>query len=587
MGSGKGAVLRGGDSSHQSTGDPALIVRSYPAPTGLANVGNTCYANAALQCLLSTALTDVLLEPKANDLFRRYSSNPNILSKGSGSVDETDDDEEVIRARQARREERRKAREDRRTMEESCTWLTRELTRITKDYVKQEPAPKSVFFPFLTAAHVKAVVDPGSITRYPNRLSSCLRPYQQEDSHEFLRALLSTLVMNGHNKELSSLFDGLLESAVTFQSCGHTSLTRDRYMDLSLDISHDNVMTLPDALGEFTKTEMLDCDNKVLCDKCGEKQQVSKGLRLATAPSILVCHLKRFAIDHYGRPRRLHKHVKFPSRLEIGEYMSRVNKSTPPPYDLVGVLVHQGRSCASGHYLAYVKSGDEWFKTNDSVVTKVDVATVMSQQAYILLYEVAEMRAVSKVPMTHERSLTAETVASMDPAYPSDDQMQDKKDRTATDFMSVLCNPAHAVNAFFNVELCCGPTTDDVDVSPSSNEDEVTIDESTYSSTAGVSRSRRRKDRRRSASSSNLKELEHKAYQDTPTGIPARLPVQRARTRINSFSNHSDPGGNCVSLPKRSKSARKYQRNCSPGKDKPPLPLHRRRHSHAPKSPKL
>jgi len=36
------------------------------------------------------------------------------------------------------------------------------------------------------------VVDPGSITRHVNRLSPYLRPYQQEDAHDFLRALLST-----------------------------------------------------------------------------------------------------------------------------------------------------------------------------------------------------------------------------------------------------------------------------------------------------------------------------------------------------------------------------------------------------------
>jgi ubiquitin carboxyl-terminal hydrolase 36/42 len=461
-------------------------------------------------------------------------------------------------------------------MQETCTWLTRELTRITKDYTKQETSQKSGFLTFLGAATHKPVVDPGSITRNPHRLSSCLRPYQQEDAHEFLRALLSTLVMNGHNKELSSLFDGLLESAVTFQSCGHTSLTRDRYMDLSLDISHDYIKTLPDALEEFTKTEVLDCDNKVLCDKCGEKQQVSKGLRLATAPSILVCHLKRFAIDRYGRPRRLSKHVQFPLRLEIGDYMSRMNKATPPPYELVGVLVHQGRSCASGHYLAYVKSGNDWFKTNDNVITKVDISTVMSQQAYILLYEVAEMRAkhnVSKmIRNPQERPLTPETIASWDPA--SSFEEEEMQDKSSANFMSVLCMQAQAVNAFVNGELCCGPV-----VPPSCNDEEVTIADSTSSTSPET---RRRKDRyrsKRSASSSNLKELEHEV-----TGIPPRLPVQRARTatRNNFFSNHSDPGGNFA--PIRSNSARKYHASNSPGKDKPPRPSsnHKRRHSHAP-----
>lgn len=60
-------------------------------PKGMTNVGNTCYANAALQCLLSTALTSALLDPKTIPILRRYSSNPNLLAMGSGSVDSSEE----------------------------------------------------------------------------------------------------------------------------------------------------------------------------------------------------------------------------------------------------------------------------------------------------------------------------------------------------------------------------------------------------------------------------------------------------------------------------------------------------------------
>ena len=600
MGSGSGAVLRGGDAS-KTHGHHALIVKDYPAPTGLTNVGNSCYANAALQCLLNTALADALIEPQTCDLFRRYASNPNILSKGSGSVDESDDDESVIQARQLRREERRK-RDDKSRMQETCTWLTDQLTSITQEYTQkgfsdQASMSSSTFFPFLssTAPVQSKVIDPGSITRQPHLLSNTLRPYQQEDAHEFLRALLSTLVMNGHNKQLSSLFDGLLESAVTFRECRHTSLTRDRYMDLSLDISHEYIKTLPDALEEFTKTEMLDRDNMVLCEKCGEKQQVSKGLRLATAPSILVCHLKRFAVDRYGRLRRLHRHVEIPLRLDIGDYMSKVNKASPPPYELVGVLVHQGRSCNSGHYLSYVKSGDDWFKANDSVVTKVDVSTVLRQQAYIVVYEVEGMRAkhqvsrmLNKQKQCQERPSTPETVESWDPALSSEEEGEhaQRQESMAASIMSMLCGAAG--RATFVGDLCCGPI-----VTKDASERDLNVQEDFSCSTAATRPGRsptshRQKSYRnkRSCSSSNLRELEKEAV----ACIPSRLPTERSRTRTHSFSNHSDPGGGkeLGQFHRRSKSARKYgQRSPGKGENKslPPLHRHTRRHSHAPPPP--
>ena len=392
-------------------------------PKGFTNIGNSCYANATLQCLMSTALVDALLDPQTIPVFRKYSSNPNLLAMGSGSVDSEEDDIVIrtdqtsptmeegavspkqLKKKQAKkecqREQFRKERE-RSKMQENCEWLTQELTKITEDYLTESPPvePPRVGWgwgsmkvaPSPTSSSSNGVVNPQSITRHPDRLSPCLVPYQQEDAHEFLRALLSTLVMNGQNKQLSSLFDGLLESSVTCQKCGRASLTRDRYMDLSLDINEPDISTLEDALYEYTRTETLDSENKVYCQRCEKKQTASKGLRLATAPSILVCHLKRFAFDHYGRLVRLHKKIQFPMQLEIDEYMSELNKARPPPYDLVGLLVHQGQTCASGHYLAYVKKDGEWFMCNDSIVTKVDEETVLNQQAYIMMYEVSEMR---------------------------------------------------------------------------------------------------------------------------------------------------------------------------------------------------
>jgi hypothetical protein len=381
--------------------------RHFP-PLGLQNVGNTCYANAALQCLLNTALSHALLDPASTHIFRRYSSNPDLLSVGSGSVDSDDDEDgydevERIRRQETRRRNREARRKTREKMlsQEKCQWLTGTLTDITRIYTagsnqfsdKDAKSSWNSLFHLFSVSNNNRIVDPSGITRHVHKLSPCLRPYQQEDAHEFIRSLLSTLTLDGRNKQLSSLFDGLLESAVTCQTCHRASVTRDRYMDLSLDIQGSEVQDIVGALRKFTQTELLDNDNMVHCSRCDTKRVVSKGLRLATAPSILVCHLKRFAFDMYGRATRLSKKVKYPLRLEIGNYMSRANQGKPAPYELVGVIVHAGKSCERGHYLSYVKSGDDWYKANDEVVTKVHVDTVLNQQAYILLYEVEGMRA--------------------------------------------------------------------------------------------------------------------------------------------------------------------------------------------------
>jgi len=435
MGGGKGLLNGAQIVPYNNQGSSQCIKNEkksvHLTPKGFRNVGNTCYANAALQCLLSTALSHALLDPETTVLFKRYASNPDLLAMGSGSVDsdeeemlcprktpsnhkvsnntlnDSDTSEVKISMSEQRRCKRRKQKhteQQKQMMRDTCSWLTKELTSITESYTAKPDEPEvadvnmynqlgNLFNSmFLSPSEDKCVLDPGSITLNVNRLSPCLKPYQQEDAHEFVRALLSTLTMEGQNRKLSTLFDGLLESSVTCQTCRHASITRDRYMDLSLDIQHEEVVDLHGALKKFTQTELLDEDNKVECSKCKTKRVVTKGLRLATAPSILLFHLKRFKFDNYGRVTRLSKHVQYPLRIEIGGYMSRANQAKPPPYELVGVLVHAGKNCNSGHYYAFVKSGETWYKTSDGDVTKVEVEVVLKQSAYILIYEVEGMR---------------------------------------------------------------------------------------------------------------------------------------------------------------------------------------------------
>ena len=56
-------------------------------------------------------------------------------------------------------------------------------------------------------------------------------------------------------------------------------------------------------------------------------------------------------------------------------------------YDLSGVICHHG-SAGGGHYTAYALNpfDQEWYEFDDSSVTKVDNATVMAAEAYVLFY---------------------------------------------------------------------------------------------------------------------------------------------------------------------------------------------------------
>lgn len=71
-------------------------------------------------------------------------------------------------------------------------------------------------------------------------------------------------------------------------------------------------------------------------------------------------------------------------------FLQKIDKEEFSKYKLYGVIVHIG-GMDSGHYYTYVKSlkslrTDEWEKRDDSFVKKVELASVLKCNAYILFY---------------------------------------------------------------------------------------------------------------------------------------------------------------------------------------------------------
>jgi ubiquitin carboxyl-terminal hydrolase 22/27/51 len=54
-------------------------------------------------------------------------------------------------------------------------------------------------------------------------------------------------------------------------------------------------------------------------------------------------------------------------------------------YRLFSVLVHRGKF-STGHYYAYVRKDDRWWRCDDSKVDEVKQDEVMRSQAYMLFY---------------------------------------------------------------------------------------------------------------------------------------------------------------------------------------------------------
>ncbi|KAH9315522.1 hypothetical protein KI387_024149 [Taxus chinensis] len=308
-------------------------------PCGLINCGNSCYANAVLQCLIFT-------RPIAA-----------YLLQGSHS-------------KNCQRRER------------SDWCFMCELQQLVS-----------------RMRDGKGPISPLRILSQIQNIGNHLGYGREEDAHEFLRfaidAMQSVCVSEADGERavdpksqettlIQQIFGGYLRSKIKCLKCQYISERYDRMLDLNVEIE-GNIESLQDALAQFTAPEILDGENKYKCDRCKSYVKAKKQLTVHEAPNILTIALKRFQSGKFGK---LNKRVIFPETLNMTPYMSGTGDKQPL-YKLYAVVVHLDMMNASfsGHYVCYVKNlQGAWYKINDCKVKQVELDRVLSQGAYMLLY---------------------------------------------------------------------------------------------------------------------------------------------------------------------------------------------------------
>ncbi|KAK4747503.1 hypothetical protein SAY87_014089 [Trapa incisa] len=260
----------------------------------------------------------------------------------------------------------------------------------------------------LKAKEGESPVSPFEIVSRLENIGSQLSNGREEDAHEFLRyaidAMESICLSESWTSFASSeeditliglTFGGYLQSKIRCIKCQGKSERREKIMDLTVEIEGD-IGTLEEALRKFTIYEILDGENKYQCNRCGSYEKAKKKLTILEAPNVLTIALKRFQSGKYGK---LNKSIRYAEILDMAPYMTSTSDKSPV-YRLYGVIVHLDvmNASYSGHYICYVKSPmNKWFKIDDSTVTPVDLETVLKVGAYILLYSRCSPRAPRSV----------------------------------------------------------------------------------------------------------------------------------------------------------------------------------------------
>ncbi|VTJ90217.1 Hypothetical predicted protein [Marmota monax] len=279
--------------------------RPSAAGAGLQNMGNTCYVNAALQCLTYTP-------PLANYMLSQEHCQRCPRHRVC-----------MLCVMQAH--------------------VTRAL-RHPGDVIQPLPALVAGF-------HTSRQEDAHEFLLFTLHAmqKACLRGHKQPGAHSKDPTLMR------------QIFGGCWRSQIKCLHCCGLSDTFDPYLDIMLDITA--AQSVQHALEHLVKPEWLEGENAYQCGVCQKKRPACKTLTLQKAPKVLMLVLKRFS-DLIGE--KIAEHVHYPECLDMQPYMSQQGRG-PLVYTLYAVLVHAGVSCHSGHYYRYVKAGNgQWYKMDDA-----------------------------------------------------------------------------------------------------------------------------------------------------------------------------------------------------------------------------
>ena len=150
-----------------------------------------------------------------------------------------------------------------------------------------------------------------------------------------------------------------------------------------------------DCLDLFTREEII---KNIFCEKCNKKTNFKKRLEIDKFPKYLTLILKRFKYTKMFTSK-IDNLIQFPlENLDMTNYITP--KEGKIKYDLFGVVNHVG-TLSGGHYHCDIKQNNIWIKYDDSYTCEYD-KKIMTENAYLLMYKLAETKSIYNEVIKHE-----------------------------------------------------------------------------------------------------------------------------------------------------------------------------------------
>jgi len=120
---------------------------------------------------------------------------------------------------------------------------------------------------------------------------------------------------------------------------------------------------------------------EITCPYCNHFCKQTSINRIYSSPNIFIFILNR------GKNNIFSVKMNYPPIIDLSEYIEL--NTCPNTYELIGVVTHLGVSGPGGHFIAFCKSpiDEKWYKYNDEKVTEAEKFNIYNEGvAYILFY---------------------------------------------------------------------------------------------------------------------------------------------------------------------------------------------------------
>ena len=177
-------------------------------------------------------------------------------------------------------------------------------------------------------------------------------------------------------------FYSQLLSITSCTDCEYYTTNHDPIQVISLEIPN-SASSLNCCLSEYMKKLRLDEDNLWQCDKCKHSVRPFKQTRLWKTSDVLFILVKR-----YRKNQKITKFLEYPMDLDMKDYNINYSTKKNNHYTLQSMAIHDG-SLGGGHYYAVCKNylEEKWYVYNDTGVNQITDEKSLNYSPYLFVYK--------------------------------------------------------------------------------------------------------------------------------------------------------------------------------------------------------